>query len=114
MDTGQFKLHMRTPTGTRIEETARLADLVESEIRGAIPEREMDGILDNIGLPYSPINLTYSNSAPIGTEDADILVTLRENHHPTNTMWKLLPSACRANFPRSSSRFSPPTWSARY
>src|SRR5215831_8645046 len=83
VDSGQFKLHMRARTGTRIEETARLADLVEQYIRQQIPPREIASIIDNIGLPYSSINLSYSNSAPIGTSDADILVTLNEHHRPT-------------------------------
>src|SRR6266850_1095650 len=76
VDSGAFTLHMRAPTGTRIEETAALCDQVESEIRKQIPPQEFSGVIDNIGLPYSGINLSYSNSAPIGTPDADIIVTL--------------------------------------
>jgi CzcA family heavy metal efflux pump len=83
VDSGQFKLHMRARTGTRIEETARLCDLVERYIRQQIPESEVSNIIDNIGLPYSSINLSYSNSAPIGSADADILVTLSPNHSST-------------------------------
>ncbi len=83
VDAGQFKLHMRARTGTRIEETARLSDLVDRSIREQIPPQEIDSIIDNIGLPYSGINLSYSNSAPIGTADADILVSLTKNHRPT-------------------------------
>ncbi|HXZ79492.1 MAG TPA: efflux RND transporter permease subunit [Terriglobales bacterium] len=83
VDAGQFKLHLRAPTGTRIEETARLCDLVEHSIREQIPQDEIGTIIDNIGLPYSGINLSYSNSAPIGTADADILVSLSPKHHPT-------------------------------
>jgi multidrug efflux pump subunit AcrB len=83
VDSGQFKLHLRARTGTRIEETARLCDLVERSLRKAIPERELSSIIDNIGLPYSGINLSYSTSAPIGPGDADILVSLGENHAPT-------------------------------
>ncbi len=83
VDSGQFKLHMRAPTGTRIEETAALCDKVEAEIRRQIPGDEVSSIIDNIGLPYSGINLSYSNSGPIGPADADILVTLAENHAPT-------------------------------
>ena len=80
MDSGQFKLHLRARTGTRIEETARLCDLVERSIREQIPQDEVASIIDNIGLPYSSINLSYSNSAPIGPADADILVSLSPNH----------------------------------
>jgi multidrug efflux pump subunit AcrB len=82
-DNGQFILHLRAKTGTRIEETARLADLVEAAIRREIPSGELDNIIDNIGLPYSTINYMYSRSGFIGTADADILVTLKEGHRPT-------------------------------
>jgi multidrug efflux pump subunit AcrB len=67
----------------RIEDTAFLCDLVENSIRKQIPAAEVSSIIDNIGLPYSGINLSYSNSAPVGTSDADILVTLSPKHHPT-------------------------------
>ncbi len=83
VDSGQFKLHVRAQTGTRIEETARLCDLVEDSIRREIPKNEVSNILDNIGLPYSGINLSYSNSAAIGPADADIQVSLAEKHKPT-------------------------------
>src|SRR5437016_3761138 len=83
VDSGQFKLHLRARTGTRIEETARLCDLVEQSIRELIPQDEISSVIDNIGLPYSSINLSYSASAPIGPADADILVSLSEHHHPT-------------------------------
>jgi len=82
-DSGQFRLHVRTKAGTRIEETARVCDLVEGSIRRHIPGGEMDSILDNIGLPYSGINTAYSNNGVIGSEDADILVALKHEHRPT-------------------------------
>ena len=66
-DTGQLKLHLRARTGMRVEETARLCDLVEDSIRQIIPQEELASMLDNIGLPYSGINMIYSNSAPVGT-----------------------------------------------
>ena len=66
VDSGEFKLHMRAATGTRIEETAAICDRVEDDIRREIPPSELGGIIDNIGLPYSSINLSYSNSAPVG------------------------------------------------
>ncbi len=99
VDTGQFRLHMRARTGMRIEETARLCDLVEASIREQIPQRDLDGILDNIGLPYSTINLTYSNSAPIGSEDAEMLVTLKENHPPTADYVRILRRTLPGQFP---------------
>ncbi len=83
VDSGAFTLHMRAPTGMRIEETAALCDRVENEIRAQIPPGELVGVIDNIGLPYSGINLSYSNSAPVGTQDADIIVSLSGKHHPT-------------------------------
>jgi len=82
-DAGQLKLHLRAKTGTRVEETARLCDLVEDYIRRVIPAEEVVSMIDNIGLPYSPINLSYSTSAPIGTMDADSLISLSRNHRPT-------------------------------
>ena len=78
-DTGQFKLHLRAKTGTRIEETARICDLVEQSIRRRIPRGELVSVLDEIGLPYSTINTIYSNSAPIGSADGDIFVSLGRN-----------------------------------
>jgi multidrug efflux pump subunit AcrB len=83
VDAGQFKLHLRARTGTRIEETARLSGLVAQSIRAEIPPAEILSIIDNIGLPYSGINLSYSNSAPVGPADDDILVSLNEGHRPT-------------------------------
>jgi CzcA family heavy metal efflux pump len=82
-DSGQFILHVRAKTGTRIEETARLCDLVEGVVRQTIPAQEMDNILDNMGVPYSSINFIYNRSGLIGAADADILVSLKEKHHPT-------------------------------
>src|SRR6202034_2187898 len=82
-DSGQFILHVRAKTGTRIEETARLTDLVEARIRQRIASAEMDNILDNIGLPYSNINYMYDRSGTTGAADTDILVSLKEKHHPT-------------------------------
>ena len=83
VDAGSFKLHLRAPTGMRIEDTAFLCDEVENAIRRQIPDSEVASMIDNIGLPYSGINLSYSNSAPVGASDADILVTLSPKHHPT-------------------------------
>jgi CzcA family heavy metal efflux pump len=84
VDSGQFRIHMRARTGTRIEETARLADLIEQYVRQQISTGEVASIIDNLGLPYSSINLSYSNSAPIGASDGDIMVTLNEHHRPTD------------------------------
>ena len=83
VDGGQFKLHLRASSGTRIEETAILADHVEDALREIIPAHELAGVIDNIGLPYSGLNLSYSTSAPIGPGDADIMVSLGKAHRPT-------------------------------
>jgi multidrug efflux pump subunit AcrB len=83
VDSGQFEIHVRARTGTRIEETAALCDRIDSTIRENIPTREVVTIVDNIGLPYSGTNLSYSTSAPIGPADADIQVQLTKDHHPT-------------------------------
>ncbi|MDR3775103.1 MAG: efflux RND transporter permease subunit [Terracidiphilus sp.] len=83
VDSGQFKIHLRAGTGTRIEETAALCDHVDATIREQIPAKEVVSIVDNIGLPYSGLNLSYSTSAPIGPSDADIQVQLSEKHHST-------------------------------
>jgi multidrug efflux pump subunit AcrB len=84
VDSGQFKIHVRAHTGTRIEDVAKLSDQIDTTIRQSIPKNELASIIDNIGLPYSGINLTYSNSAPVGPGDADIQVSLSEKHHPTD------------------------------
>jgi multidrug efflux pump subunit AcrB len=99
VDAGSFKLHMRGPTGMRIEDTAFLCDEVENSIRERIPANEVASIIDNIGLPYSGINLSYSNSAPIGTSDADILVTLSSKHHPTAQYVEQLRLSLAKKFP---------------
>ena len=107
VDSGSFKLHLRGPTGMRIEDTAFLCDLVESSVRTRIPASEVDSIIDNIGLPYSGINLSYSNSAPIGTSDADILVTLSPKHHPTVEYVKQLRLSLAKDFPGVMFAFLP-------
>lgn len=83
VDGGQFKLHVRATTGTRIEEMARLCDEVDGTIRQQIPKDQLVTIIDNIGVPYSGLNLSYSNSGTIGSWDADILVSLAAKHRPT-------------------------------
>jgi multidrug efflux pump subunit AcrB len=106
-DSGQFILHLRAKTGTRIEETARLTDLVEAAIRREIPPREMDVILDNIGLPYSAINWMHSASGVIGAADADILVSLKPDHGPTADHIRALRQKLPAEFPGVTFYFLP-------
>ena len=106
-DAGQFKLHMRAKTGTRIEETARMCDLVEQAIRRHIPRRQLAGILDVVGLPYSSINTIYSNSAPIGSSDADIFATLANEHRPTEDYVRILRTELPREFPGATFYFLP-------
>jgi len=106
-DTGEIRLHLRAKTGTRIEETARITDNVETRIRSLIPKAELAGILDNIGLPVSGINLTYDSASPIGNADADILVTLNAKHRPTAQYVQTLRTALNADFPGVSFGFLP-------
>ncbi|MDB5825344.1 MAG: acrB/AcrD/AcrF family protein [Herminiimonas sp.] len=98
VDAGQIKLHFRGPSGLRIEETARLADHVEQYVRTVIPANELDIMLDNLGLPYSGINLSYSNAGTVGASDAEILISLKPGgaHRPTDEYIKRL----RAELPR--------------
>jgi multidrug efflux pump subunit AcrB len=106
-DGGRFLLHMRAKSGTRIEETARLCDLVEHSIRNQIPAREIDNILDNIGLPYSTLNYIYNTSGTIGAADADILVSLNADHHPTEGYVRDVRQALSREFPGVDFYFLP-------
>jgi len=95
-DSGQFILHVRAPSGMRIEETAQLFDLVEGEIRKEIPANQIDNILDNIGLPYSALNTQHLTNGTLGAGDGDILVSLKPDHGPTANYVRAL----RRNLPR--------------
>jgi multidrug efflux pump subunit AcrB len=106
-DAGQIKLHVRTKTAMRIEETANVCDQIEAAIRRAIPQAEISSIIDNIGLPYSSINLSYSTSAPIGTMDSDILVSLNEDHHPTADYVRAMRKSLPREFPGVTFAFLP-------
>jgi CzcA family heavy metal efflux pump len=107
VDAGQFKLHVRGRAGTRIEETANLCDRIEGFIREQIPAHEVSSIIDNIGLPYSGINLSYTNSAPTGPADADVLVTLNPDHRPTEEYVHDLRLKLREEFPGVDFSFLP-------
>ena len=107
VDSGQIRLHVRAPVGLRVEETAALADRIEDSIRKQIPAQEVEGILDNIGLPYSGINLSYSTAGTIGTSDAEILISLKEDHHPTANYIRELRKTLPGEFPGSAFYFQP-------
>jgi multidrug efflux pump subunit AcrB len=106
-DSGEFILHVRGKTGLRIEDMARLCDLVENSIRAEIPQREMDNILDNIGLPYSAMNTMHMTSGAIGSNDADIMISLKENHHPVANYMRALRQRLPREFPGSTFYFLP-------
>jgi multidrug efflux pump subunit AcrB len=107
VDGGQIKLHIRAQTGTRIEETARLCDQVETAVRQTVPAAELNNIVDNIGLPISGINMAYGNSGTIGEGDADILISLNDDHHPTEGYVEKLRDELPRKFPGVKFAFLP-------
>ena len=107
IDGGQIKLHVRAQIGTRIEETERLCGEVESAVRKVIPPGQLDSVVENIGLPVSGINMAYNNSGTIGVEDADILITLKPDHAPTDTYVRTLRERLPRQFPGTTFAFLP-------
>src|SRR5947209_579629 len=107
VDAGSFELHVRAVAGTRVEETANLVDQVEAAIRERIPAQELQGIIDNIGLPTSGINLSYNNTGTAGPADADVLVALQKNHKPTANYVRQLRLDLHQKFPGSEFYFLP-------
>ena len=107
VDGGQVLMHARVPVGTRVEETAsRFAD-IEEAVRRVIPSGEIDTLVDNIGLPYSSINLTYNNTGVIGTQDGDIQIALKEGHRPTADYVRILRDRLPRAFPDTTFSFPP-------
>ena len=99
VDAGQFKIHIRAQTGTRIEETAALCDQIENTIRQQIPARELATIIDNIGLPYSSTNLAYTTRRLPLVLRTQIFsqVQLTGDHHRTEQyIERIHQSGCRA------------------
>ena len=107
IDSGQILMHVRAQPGTRIEETARLFDLIEHTVRRTIPPDQLDNIVDNIGLPFSGINMAYQNTGTIGPEDGDALISLKENHSPTASLIKQLRAILPQSFPGTTFSFLP-------
>ena len=107
VDAGQFRLHLRARSGTRIEETVRVVDRVEAVIREEIPTAELAGILDNIGIPTGGIPLTYLDNGTTGTGDADMLVALRHGHRPTADYVRRLRARLNRDFPGTTFYFLP-------
>ena len=83
IDAGQIMLHARAPPATRIEVTEQIFQNVENKIREVIPERDLDLIVDNIGLPVRVYNLAFADGTTIGVNDGVILISLKEGHAPT-------------------------------
>jgi multidrug efflux pump subunit AcrB len=108
VDAGLIRLHFRARPGLRVEETAKLCDQVEAVLRDTIPKDEMQTVLDNIGVPYSGINLTFSNSGVIGSGDAEILIALNpEHHHATAGYIRRLRRELPSRFPGVEFFFQP-------
>lgn len=99
VDSGQMRLHVRAPVGTRLEETERIFAKIEDEIRQVIPPSELETILDNIGLPPGGINLVFSDSSSIGTADGDILISLKPEHRATLEYERILRRVLNEKFP---------------
>ena len=107
VDSGQIMMHVRAQPGTRIEETARLFEQVEQIVNRTIPARELDNIVDNIGLPFSGINMAYQNTGTIGPEDGDALISLKEGHAPTADYIRQLRGVLPQRFPGATFSFLP-------
>jgi multidrug efflux pump subunit AcrB len=98
VDAGQMRLHVRTPAGTRLEETQQVFAQVEREIRHLVGNAQIDVMLDNIGLPYSGINIALSDSATVGPMDGEILISLTKKHTPTARLTAMLRRELPARF----------------
>jgi multidrug efflux pump subunit AcrB len=107
VDAGLIRLHLRAPTGTRIEETARLSERVDAVVRELIPPDQLGTVLDNLGLPYSGINLSYSNSGTIGTLDGEIQIALKPGHRDTREFVRKLRAELPGRFPGIEFFFQP-------
>jgi multidrug efflux pump subunit AcrB len=107
VDAGRFDMHIRMKAGTRIEETARTADEIEHTLRRLIPSDQLEGIIDNLGIPYSGINLSYNTSGTTSAADGDILVSLKENHGPTNQIIRNIRRQMPQEFPDVEFWFPP-------
>jgi len=107
VDAGQIRLHMRMPSGTRIEETARVASQVEAVIRTLIPASQLGTVLDNLGVPVSSINNTYSNAGAFGTLDGEIQISLNEGHAPSQRYIEAMRRQLPARFPGVEFFFQP-------
>ncbi len=99
VDSGQMRLHVRTPPGTRIEETERYFGRVEQEVRRQIPAAELDTMMDNIGIPNSSTNLAYGDLATVSNSDGELLISLKPDHRPTEEYQRILRQDLHEKFP---------------
>ena len=94
--------------GTRIEETERKFAQIEDTIRTVIPPAQIETMLDNIGIPYSGLNLSLSEGALISSADGEIFIALKEGHAPDGRLRAQAARDARArptpSRPSSSSR----------
>jgi CzcA family heavy metal efflux pump len=107
VDSGQIAMHVRVPSGSRIEDTAARFDRISREVRHLIPAEELEAVTDNIGLPVSSINTVYSNSGTIGPQDGDMLIALKHGHSPTDKWTALLRKELPRRFPGTTFAFLP-------
>jgi multidrug efflux pump subunit AcrB len=107
VDAGQMRLHVRAPPGTRLEQTQSDFAQVEAAIRGIAGNNQIDTILDNIGLPYSGMNIALSDSATVGPMDGEILVSLKPKHSPTAVLVARLRRELPERFPELQFFFQP-------
>jgi len=108
VDSGQITLHVRTPAGTRVEDSTQSVAQIEREVRRIIPAREISAIVDNVGLNQSPINLLYNNSGTVGLQDSDIFISLNRNHHATADYVRTMRERLPRLFPDITFSYPPP------
>lgn len=107
VDSGRMLMHVRVPQGVKIEETAARFELIGRAVRDLIPEQELDSIINNVGLPASMINVVYNNSGTIGSQDGDMMISLKPGHSPTPQHIQKLRAELPKLFPGTSFAFLP-------
>ena len=107
IDSGEIKMHVRAQTGTRLEEVTRLVEQITQTIHDVIPPSQLSGVVNNIGLPVSGINLSYGNSGTVSIADSDMLITLKGDHPPTPDVVKMLREKLPVMYPGNTFSFLP-------
>jgi multidrug efflux pump subunit AcrB len=108
VDSGQMRMHVRAPAGTRIEETERWFGRIANVVREIVPEHELKTIIDNIGIPNSGINLALSDGSLMSSADGEMLITLEEHHAPTAQYIEKVRTELNKRFPDLTFYFQPP------